>query len=880
MKKLVLFLITAFVFSSAFSQQRFNFKTEHKKGVDVVCPARFVDEPSFVDMPEIVKQKLANKNLRTSQGQSATINVKYEGFPDNAKAAFERAVDIWRNLLVSTVPIKVTAYWEELDPGVLGAANTNDYYRNFPGAREVNTYYPLALAEKLAGRDLNGVDEDDIYCTFNSKMPWYFGTDPNVPLGTFDFTSIVLHELGHGLGFVGSMRVSGQQGYYGFGTPYSTIYDKFLETGERKGLTDTLNFKSPSNLLRNALVSEDIFFSGPNTISDVKEDKVLIYAPNPWESGSSISHLDDAKYGTGGINSLMTPTASLREKNLNPGPIALKMFQDMGWKSTSIVHNEIKNIAAARKVRFETKILSDTTLLENSAKLNYVLNGSASSSAKSVVLQKDGASGKYFADVDLPANTTLVEYFFEVKDNYGLTTTSPGNGGFENTNYIYGFEVGNKDQFGPVIEHYAPQILPSSTPVSLIANVIDDFEEGIDTVYVEYSVNGTKMPSLGLRKYIAGVDNKVFSQGRADDVSYFAENGIKNLKSGDLVKYQVIAIDKSKNKTVLPTYYASTNRNDKPTESFYEFLITDISNSTVNEYSSDFESNAEDFAMLGFSVAKPDGFPSNSLNSSHPYLNGLGLLDPTDPNNTSVYMSFERNEIAMLKKPILLKSSGATITFDEVALVEPGDAGSGFGDNTFYDFVVVEGSLDGSYWFPLQDGYDSRANSVWQNAFESELSAGDIPNSNAKGTFAMTKKRTVQIYGSDFTSDYAGSALLVRFRLNADQWATGWGWSIDNLYIQKEAPVILANENIEIPGLKVFPNPTQEYLNITLEVGESQDVKVEVFSLRGKKMVDQMVPTDGTKLDYQIALGNFSPGTYMVKLTEKTGSVVKKFIKN
>lgn len=151
MKKLILLAISAFSMTGAFSQQRFNFKTEHKKGDDVVCPARFVDEPSFVDMPEIVKHKLANKNSRISEGQSAIIDVKYVGFTDNAKAAFERAVDIWRNLLGSTVPIKVTAYWEELDEGVLGAANTNDYYRNFPGAREVNRYYPLALAEKLAG---------------------------------------------------------------------------------------------------------------------------------------------------------------------------------------------------------------------------------------------------------------------------------------------------------------------------------------------------------------------------------------------------------------------------------------------------------------------------------------------------------------------------------------------------------------------------------------------------------------------------------------------------------------------------------------------------------------------------------------------------------
>ena len=55
-----------------------------------------------------------------------------------------------------------------------------------------------------------------------------------------------------------------------------------------------------------------------------------------------------------------------------------------------------------------------------------------------------------------------------------------------------------------------------------------------------------------------------------------------------------------------------------------------------------------------------------------------------------------------------------------------------------------------------------------------------------------------------------------------------------------------------------------------------QNVKLEVFSLRGAKLVDEMVPKDGKVLDYEIAIGNLAPGTYMVKLTEKRSSVIKK----
>lgn len=876
MKKLVFLGLYFFGLAQSFSQQKYTLKTEHVKGQEIICPASFVDRPSFVDMPAEVKAKLANKNARTTKGEAATFIVTYVDFPENAKAAFQRAVDIWAELLISNVPIRVTAYWQELDPNVLGAANTSDYYRNFPGAREVNTYYPLALAEKLAGRDLNSINDDDIFCRFSSKIPWYYGTSDKVPIGTFDFTSIVLHELGHGLGFVSSMRVSGQQGFYGFGTRFAAIYDKFLQTGEGKSLTDTTTYRNPSNTLRGALVSEDIYFSGPNTKTDVKEDKALIYAPNPWEGGSSISHLDDFKYGNGRINSLMTPTASLREKNLNPGPLVMKMFQDMGWKSTSIVHDPLKNRALASTIRFEANILSDTTLVPNSLKLIYVLNEAASSQAKTVILQKDPVSGKYFANIDLPANTNKVEYYFEVKDNFGLTTTSPGNGGLEANNFIYSFEIGSKDIAGPGVEHYAPDILLSTSPVSLLANVIDDFQEGIDTVYALVTVNGTKIPLIPLKKYRPGVDNSVFSQGRGDDNAYLAENAIKGLKEGDKVMYQIVAVDKAKNTTYFPTQYKGTNQNDVPVGMMYFFTVTSIKNTPKTEYVTDFETTNDDFALLGFSIGETEGLASKGLNSPHPYTTGLGLLDPV---GGGIYMPFEKNDIAMLRIPIQLKDKNATIIFDEVALVEPGDDGSGYGDGDFYDYVVVEGSMDGNFWFPLEDGYDSRSNNIWNSTFLNSFSSGTAPNSTGKATQAMVKKRTVQIYGSDFTSEFAGSNLLVRFRLFSDQWTTGWGWMIDNLYIQKDVPVILANESPKVPGLTIYPNPSDQTLKVNLEVAESQNVKLEVFSLKGNKVLDETIPTDGTLLNYEFPIGNLTSGTYMIKLTEKRGSVVKKFVK-
>ncbi len=874
LKKLRLLLLV--VPAITFAQQKVTQKIEKMKGQDIVCPGRFVDEPSFNDMPEEVKIALKNRKARPSGVQKATFIVNYVGFPDNAKVAFQRAVDIWAELLNSPVPIRVTAYWQDLGQNVLGAANTNDYFRNFPGAKDPNTFYPLALAEKLAGKELNSLNEDDIFCRFNSKVPWYYGTAETVPLGNFDFTSIVLHELGHGLGFSSSMRVSGTQGSYGFGTRSNSIYDKFLLTGEGKSLVDTLLFKNPSNPLRNALVSEDLFWIGPNTTFPAKDDKILMYAPNPYQGGSSISHLDDVKYGGGKVNSLMTPTASLREKNLNPGPLVLKMMADMGWKSSSISHEAIKDFNTISNVKFKANILSDTTLVPGSAVLVYLLNDAAITQAKTVELTRVGTTNEFFADVALPANTNLVEYYFQVKDNFGTLNTAPGKAGFESNKFVYSFEVGKKDAFGPVIEHIQPTILTSSSPVSLVANVQDDFEDIIKDVVLNYTVNGVAQTPVNMKKFNIATDNKAFSQGRADKDAYFAEDAIKNLKAGDLIKYKITSTDAAGNKTTIPTYYAGTAQNDVPAETQYEFLVTSILNSPKSEYVTNFDDSNTDFAMIGFSVTQPEGFQSKGLHSSHPYTNGYGLLDPI----TKVpFMSFDKSEIAMLRVPIKLGGQSNEIVFDEVVLVEPGDAGARYGTSSFYDYVVVEASFNGTEWFPVQDGYDSGSTPSWNDLYTKNFSSGTAGNSTAKGTQAIVKRRNISLYGNNLDRSDEGSTILLRFRLYSDQWTNGWGWSIDNLFIQKDVPVITGFEPIIEKGLKLSPNPATRLVRLEMPISGPQTLQVEVFSIQAGKVFEEKVNATGTNFIHDISTGSYATGIYMIRVSGKDGHTVKRFVK-
>ena len=113
--------------------------------------------------------------------------------------AFQFAADIWGSLLDSNVEVIVTASFDPLGPNVLGQAGATAVARDFSGSVFPDTWYQSALANKLAGFDLNpGVS--DITEQFSSDFPFYLGLDDNHGLQN-DLVTVVLHELCHGLGF-------------------------------------------------------------------------------------------------------------------------------------------------------------------------------------------------------------------------------------------------------------------------------------------------------------------------------------------------------------------------------------------------------------------------------------------------------------------------------------------------------------------------------------------------------------------------------------------------------------------------------------------------------------------------------------------------------
>lgn len=308
------------------------FAQESMPAEPVIC--YYTEEDSFTEvLPD--KDFLSNTRVLAT----STIQVSYVDFPEAAKTAYEKAMSIWSKYLYSTQPIRIKATWTALSTGVLAVTGSTRIYKNFQNAPYQNVWYPVSLAEAISGKDLNS-GEFEIEMKLNSNINWYFGTDSKSQAGKYDFITIVMHEIAHGLGFSSSMKLvnSNTQGQYGqSGSNY--IYDMFLQNVGKIKLTNTGIFGNPSTDLKATLTGNALYFGLKNS----KYANVLpkLYAPTTFNEGSSISHFDESYYPQGNPNSLMSPNVRSAEVNQNPGDLLLRCLQDLGWQIVGIEGNTI-----------------------------------------------------------------------------------------------------------------------------------------------------------------------------------------------------------------------------------------------------------------------------------------------------------------------------------------------------------------------------------------------------------------------------------------------------------------------------------------------------------------------------------------------------------
>lgn len=273
-----------------------------------------------------------------------------------------------------------------------------------------------------------------------------------------------------------------------------------------------------------------------------------------------------------------------------------------------------------------------------------------------------------------------------------------------------------------------------------------------------------------------------------------------------------------------------------------ETLVFAVEEEVLAEYRTDFDDGRRDFARLGFNIYREPGFDNQALHSPHPYL------------------GFYQTYLAVLQYPILVSESNPLITYDEIAMIEPGEPGTVFGDFEFWDYVVVEGTRDRGRTWEVIEGYDSRWSQNWVDNYVEDGGPVD--------------PALFEAHAVDLTSVFnPGDTVFLRFLLQSDPYAEGWGWVIDNLNVQVRPT---SNEELEVkpvPVISAFPNPTSSHIHLKYQLTKKETVRIDLYTYSGQQLStleEGIKPVGEYQLEFDA--GGLEPGLYLfrVKVGENT----------
>lgn len=321
--------------------------------------------------------------------------------------AFTYAANLWGGCLNSNVTITIRA---QMDPqtctptsATLGSAGATTVHRDFTNAPAANTWFSQALANSLNGADLDG-GQPDVNATFNSSIngnpaclggnSWYYGFDRNPGAGQIDFVTVVLHEIGHGVGFQTFIDDN-------TGARFMNRDDQYMRFMEQAGAAPSM-YTAMNDAQRAAgnISDPNLRWTGgsanaqhPNIpiTAGLNGGLLRLHGPNPTQPGSSLSHWTTALTPS----ELMEPSYTAPDHDMS---LALYLLEDIGWS----IDDDPPTINCPSDLTVECTNLSGTPR-SNPAIQAWLASVTTAGGCGEVVVTND-------APVNFPDGTTTVTF--------------------------------------------------------------------------------------------------------------------------------------------------------------------------------------------------------------------------------------------------------------------------------------------------------------------------------------------------------------------------------------------------------------------------------------------------------------------------------------
>lgn len=247
------------------------------------------------------------------------------------RRAFEAAIAAWSKVLHADQPIRVEATMHEMEDGdgdpdtsLLATAGPTDFWLID------DAIVPSALSWQMIGDRYENAGDSDISVNVNDQIDWDYRLSGESAPDKSSLMYALMHELAHGLGMIDSF--DSETGALS-NDPLPFAYDVFVNRGSsrRNRIMD-----HPSAEALRDMVSGALFFNGDSASEASRAHNrpslmIKLYAPDPYEPGSSLSHVDQVSYEANRTDpALMTPYLGKGSDKIDK--LTLGIMKDLGYQ--------------------------------------------------------------------------------------------------------------------------------------------------------------------------------------------------------------------------------------------------------------------------------------------------------------------------------------------------------------------------------------------------------------------------------------------------------------------------------------------------------------------------------------------------------------------
>jgi hypothetical protein len=275
------------------------------------------------------------------------------------------AANIWTQVLNPKVDIYVWARFVPLGANVLGSAGPISVSRGFPGAEYPDLWYHAALANHLSGSDEaphdpnflpNAQDSpnptDEINARFSTNFNFYLGFDNNEEsvAGSNDLLVVVLHEMGHGLGFSNLVDEASGSRFLDFGDLYSQYTLDDVTSKNWNAMTNAERQASAINL-------RNVSWTGLNVKKDVPK---VLSRGDPHLRGNTPAFSGEFLFGPASFGAPLTSAGTTGDVALGDDGVL-----DPGGPSTTNGCTPLLNPVAGKVVLLDRGLCAFTVKVKN-----------------------------------------------------------------------------------------------------------------------------------------------------------------------------------------------------------------------------------------------------------------------------------------------------------------------------------------------------------------------------------------------------------------------------------------------------------------------------------------------------------------------------------